>query len=163
MQRTWWPEAGTIIVTGPYWDLCAHMTKNSWHQDVVDRHLYNCAWFMCILTWLEWVIKFNSLSRTSDIEVHVIHINCVIMTYTLESLSSLTQTTHNLQVTLNFKKKKRMKKKYKKNYSIKSYWEKRRDDALMLATIHDDTWDMLNMQHIIPNRWDYSDIPTGST
>ena len=19
MQRTWWPEAGTIIVTGPYW------------------------------------------------------------------------------------------------------------------------------------------------
>ena len=30
----------------------------------------------------------------------------------------------------------------------------------MLATIHDDTWNMLNMQHITPNskRWDYSDI-----
>ena len=22
MQRTWWPEAGTIIVTGPYWGYC---------------------------------------------------------------------------------------------------------------------------------------------
>ena len=33
----------------------------------------------------------------------------------------------------------------------------------MLATIHDDTWNVLNMQHIIPNskRWDYSDIPGG--
>ena len=31
----------------------------------------------------------------------------------------------------------------------------------MLVTIRDDTWNVLNMQHIIPNwkRWDYSDIP----
>ena len=31
----------------------------------------------------------------------------------------------------------------------------------MLATIPDDTWNVLNMQHIIPNskRWYYSDIP----
>ena len=31
----------------------------------------------------------------------------------------------------------------------------------MLATIRDDTWNVLNMQHITPNskRWDYSDIP----
>ena len=28
------------------------------------------------------------------------------------------------------------------------YWERRRDDSLMLATIHDDTWNMLNMQQI---------------
>ena len=30
----------------------------------------------------------------------------------------------------------------------------------MLATIHDDTWNVLNMQYITPNtkRWDYSDI-----
>ena len=29
--------------------------------------------------------------------------------------------------------------------------------------IHDDTWNVLNMQHIIPNSksWDYSDIPGG--
>ena len=33
----------------------------------------------------------------------------------------------------------------------------------MLATIRDDTWDVLSMQHITPNskRWDYSDIPGG--
>ena len=33
----------------------------------------------------------------------------------------------------------------------------------MLATIRDDTWSMLNKQHIIPSskRWDYSDIPGG--
>ena len=47
--------------------------------------------------------------------------------------------------------------------SLTSYWEKRKDDSLMLATIRDDTCNMLNMQHIIPNseRWDYSDIPGG--
>ena len=46
--------------------------------------------------------------------------------------------------------------------SLKSYWE-RRDDSLMLATIQDETWNVLNMQHIIPNskKWDYSDIPGG--
>ena len=44
--------------------------------------------------------------------------------------------------------------------SLKSYWERRRDDSLMLAKLRDDTWNMLNMQHIIPNskRWDFSDI-----
>ena len=33
----------------------------------------------------------------------------------------------------------------------------------MLATIRDDTWKVLNMQHIYPNskRRDYSDIPVG--
>ena len=46
--------------------------------------------------------------------------------------------------------------------SLKSYWE-RRDDSLMLATIRDDTLNVPNTQHIIPNpkRWDYSDIPAG--
>ena len=34
----------------------------------------------------------------------------------------------------------------------------------MLATIRDETWNVLNMQHMTPNskRWDYSDIPGGS-
>ena len=34
----------------------------------------------------------------------------------------------------------------------------------MLATIRDDTLNMLNMQHIIPNskRWDYSDNACGA-
>ena len=33
----------------------------------------------------------------------------------------------------------------------------------MLATIRDDTWNVLNMQHMTPNskRWDYSDTPGG--
>ena len=33
----------------------------------------------------------------------------------------------------------------------------------MLATIRNDTWNVLKMQHITPNlkRWDYSDIPGG--
>ena len=32
-----------------------------------------------------------------------------------------------------------------------------------MATIRDDKWNMLNMQHITPNseRWDYLDIPSG--
>ena len=40
---------------------------------------------------------------------------------------------------------------------------KRKDASQMLATIHDDTWNVLNMQHITQNskRWDYSDIPNG--
>ena len=45
------------------------------------------------LSWqraVEWVIKFNSLFRTADSMVYVIHISSAIMTYTLESLSSLT-------------------------------------------------------------------------
>ena len=37
----------------------------------------------------KWVIKFNSLLETRDIGVHVVHASRVIITYTLESLSSL--------------------------------------------------------------------------
>ena len=39
----------------------------------------------------------------------------------------------------------------------------RKDDYLMWATIYDDTWNVLNMQHILPNlkRWDYTDISNG--
>ena len=55
------------------------------------------------LTESEWVIKFNGLSV--DSKVHIVQISCVIITYTLESLSSFTQITHNLQVTIYFKKK----------------------------------------------------------
>ena len=41
--------------------------------------------------------------------------------------------------------------------------KKRKEGPLMLATIRDDAWNVLNMQHITPNskRWDYSDIPGG--
>ena len=47
---------------------------------------------------------------------------------------------------------------------LKTYWEKRRHGSLMLAKIRDGTWNVHNMQHIIPNlrRWNSSDIPGGS-
>ena len=38
----------------------------------------------------EWVIKFNGVFGTADIGVHVVYTSHVIITYTLESLSSLT-------------------------------------------------------------------------
>ena len=72
----------------PQWEWCPfyHSTSEVWLWEVSAGS--------------EWVTKFNSTSRTVDIEVHVLHISCVIITYTLESLSSLTQKTrfitHNL-------------------------------------------------------------------
>ena len=48
---------------------------------------------------------------------------------------------------------------------LKNYWEKRRDDSLMLVTIHDDMRNVLNMQKITQNskRWDYLHVPGGGT
>ena len=48
---------------------------------------------------------------------------------------------------------------------LKSYWERRRDESLIVATIRDDQWKMINIQQITPNlkRWDYSDIHDGGT
>ena len=37
-----------------------------------------------------WVIKFNGLMGIANIGVHIVHTSHVIITYTLESLSSLT-------------------------------------------------------------------------
>ena len=51
--------------------------------------LVHCQYHGC--RWpVEWVIKFNGFFRTTDSEVHVNHISHVIMTYTLDSISSLT-------------------------------------------------------------------------
>ena len=52
----------------------------------------------------EW-LNLTGFPGTADSEVHIAHISRVIVAYTLESLSSLTQITHNLQATINFKKK----------------------------------------------------------
>ena len=55
----------------------------------------------------EWLI-LTALLGTADIRVHIIHISRLIITYTLESLSSLTHIifpiTHNLQVMINLRK-----------------------------------------------------------
>ena len=57
----------------------------------------------------QWVIKFNGPSETEIFSP----ISSVIITYTLESLSSLTQIIHNLQVTIHLNKKKECKKTHK--------------------------------------------------
>ena len=49
----------------------------------------------------EWVIKFNGLFGTADTGAHVVHTSRVIITYALETLFSLTQTTHIIQATIN--------------------------------------------------------------
>ena len=49
----------------------------------------------------EW-LNLTAFLGTADSEVHISH---VITAYTLESLSSLTYITHNLQATINFKEK----------------------------------------------------------
>ena len=74
----------------------------------------------------EWVIKFTGLPQTEDNEVHVVHISCVIIACTLESLSSLTQITHNLQAKINFKKKEQQK----------SEGTRYADLSLEMATLH---------------------------
>ena len=50
--------------------------------------------------------------------VHIVHTSRVIIAYTLESLSSLTQITHNIQATINFKKKD-IKKETQKDEGIR--------------------------------------------
>ena len=52
------------------------------------RHLSFGIW--CTLYQIEWVINFNGLLGTAVIGVHVVHTSCVIIAYTLETLSSLT-------------------------------------------------------------------------
>ena len=41
-------------------------------------------------------------SLTADIEIHVIHISSIIITYTLELPSHLKKIMHNLHITINF-------------------------------------------------------------
>ena len=80
---------------------------------------------VCIETalWMsEWVIKFKGLLGTADIGVHVVHIIRVIMTYTFESLSSLPYITQNIQVTINSKKKKILKKSKTKKWGHPLSW-----------------------------------------
>ena len=52
----------------------------------------------------EW-LNLTAFLGTGDSKVHIVHISQVIIAYTLESLSSLTQIIHNLQATIYFKEK----------------------------------------------------------
>ena len=74
----------------------------------------------------EW-LNLTAFLGTADNEVHIVHISRVITAYTLESLSSLTQITHNLQATINFKKKgiKKNNKKVRAPIQLTNHWRKR--------------------------------------
>ena len=50
-------------------------------------------------------LSLSAFLGTEGNGVHIVHISHVIITYTLEWLSSLTQITHNLQVIINLRKK----------------------------------------------------------
>ena len=74
----------------------------------------------------EWLNSMTFL-KTVAIEVHIVHISRVIKAYTLESLSSLTQITHNPQGTVNFKnkEKKNNNKKVRAPIKLTNHWRKR--------------------------------------
>ena len=59
----------------------------------------------------KWVIKCNGFCLTEDIEFYVVYTSHEMINYTLESVSSLVQITHNLQVTINLRKLKTSIKK----------------------------------------------------
>ena len=67
--------------------------ESHWNLQVISQH------------WLSEWLNLTTFLGTANSEVHIVHISCVIIAYTLESLSSLSQITHNLQATVYLKKK----------------------------------------------------------
>ena len=68
MQRTWWPEAGTVIVTGPYWlgwirvfhwgnlPLCTHTGLPNRHLRHWSFYIHYVSFFynavlLCLFAW----------------------------------------------------------------------------------------------------------------
>ena len=63
MQRTWWPETGTIIVNGPYFTTSTHGLNP---QHMLGNYIFNitttsprgqnmCIVLMCFVQWWQWV------------------------------------------------------------------------------------------------------------
>ena len=73
-------------VTPERGDLIREAGLLSWHTAQVNS--LTVAQTACSTGVSEWVIKFYSLSRTADSEVHLVHISRVIIACTLKSLSS---------------------------------------------------------------------------
>ena len=71
----------------------------------------------------EW-LNLMAFLGTVDTEVNIVHISCVIVAYTLESLSSLTEITHNLQAAINFKKKDMKHKKVRVAIKLTFQWRR---------------------------------------
>ena len=94
---------------------------------------------LLVFGWSEWVIKFNGPFRTAYNEVdivHTVHITRAIITYTLASLSSFTQTTRNQQATSFLRKKENKKETQNVKASIKV------DTSLGKVTLNQFTMDL---------------------
>ena len=59
---------------------------------------------------MQQLVVSYAAPQTVDSEAHVVHISRDTTVYTLESISSLKQITYHLEVTINFKKKKTIKR-----------------------------------------------------
>ena len=129
----------TIII--PIMTMTMSMTMTQVHQE--ETHcLTHSFWCLFLNFWSihmterisrkkvsEW-LNLTAFLGTVDIKVNIVHISHVIIAYTLESLSSLTQITHNLQATIYFTQKD-IKKETQKSEVTHSV-----DLSLEMATLH---------------------------
>ena len=117
--------------------------------------IYSCYWNILVVIWgilclflalvCVTTVPYCIVSSSEDIAI------CTVAFVTVVYRCILSALTWNSKI-LNNKSKDR-----DSNFivmflqqSLKSYWERKRDDSLMLATIRDDTWNVFNV-HINPN------------
>ena len=127
------PSLCNIMVIWPRPWIFSPMTLTlHFHGQILGWGVWGCVACVDVCVWVEgeWVIRFNGLLRTADIEVQVVHTSRVIIAYTLESLSSHTYITHNLQATINFKETKIKKENQKCEDTHKV------DLSLEMVTLH---------------------------
>ena len=85
MQRTWWTEAGTIIVTGPYWVrvlliVISTLSRVVWTKKLWHFIRHACLEVSCILCFIQNIFMYTCcrfLSLTMKCLVYcTIHIRC---------------------------------------------------------------------------------------
>ena len=64
-------------------------SANSSHGDILGENIEIFA-FTIYQNWVSEWLNLTAFLEKADSEVHIVHINCVITAYTLESLSSFT-------------------------------------------------------------------------
>ena len=110
---------------------------------------------------LNWLVigDYNSIS------VYKVFANTQLVSWTdIEPLTAITTQPEKSLKKMKIKSKDRDSNVlvvFSSSKALRAIQKTRRVDSLMLATIRDDTWNVLHMQHITPNlnRWDYSNIP----
>ena len=106
-------------------------------QAMLQLHLSDWQFYCLLKGWLILETWRQSWWPVSDTKLHL---SRGIIIYTLKSLSSLTQITHNLWVTMNFFKKEGIKKKHKKvRAPIKSIRLSMKTKTLHQFTIYNKT------------------------